>query len=302
MILPVLGGPTGVGKSEVACEVALRLQAHIISADSMAVYRGMDIGTAKPKDCMKIVKHHLVDVVDPGDYFDAKIFEELALDTIEKLRAEGIIPLVVGGSYLYLQALIYGLGEAPDPDWKIRNRLYRIAKERGSEYLYKKLRAIDPNYAGKIHPNDTRRIVRALEVFLTTFKPFSYFHNWDKPRFKVIGFFLNRNRESLFRRIEERVEAMIRGGLVEEVRSLVERGLEGFLTSSQAIGYKELIPYIKGQISLDEAKRNIVKNTKDYARRQIRWFKKQGWKEINLDLLPLDQVVDIIVSEIRRTL
>ncbi len=213
MNLLIVGGPTAVGKSDVSCLVAQKLDGEIISADSMAVYRFMDIGTAKPLECMKRIKHHLIDVVKPSGYFDAKIFEEEAKRLIKEIQERGKVPMVVGGTYLYIQALLYGIGETPKPDWKLREKLYALAERKGKEFLFKKLQAIDPKYASKIHPNDLRRTVRALEVFLSSGRPFSSYHHWDKPKLKHVGILLIRNRENLFKRIENRLR----------VRSLRER-------------------------------------------------------------------------------
>ena len=296
----VIGGTTGVGKSEVACCVAKRVGGEIVSADSMAVYRHMDIGTAKPRECMLEVPHHLIDILEPGEIFDAKIFEREATRSIRDIEKRGKVPIVVGGTYLYIQALLYGIEETPEPNWDLRKRLYRVAEKRGSHYLYEKLRAVDPEYAKKIHPRDTRRVVRALEVFIETGRPFSSFHRWDKPRVEYEGFFLTRSWEEISARIEKRVRKMIDKGLVDEVRSLIEMGFEGFLTSSQAIGYKELLPYLKGEVSLEEAVEEIIKNTKRYAKRQMRWFRKQGWREINLDVLgesgACEEVAEVILQ------
>ncbi|RLJ71576.1 tRNA dimethylallyltransferase [Hydrogenivirga caldilitoris] len=296
--LLVIGGATATGKSELACHLAKELDTEIISADSMSVYRGMDIGTAKPKECMKEVRHYLVDVVNPGEYFDAKLFEELSLNYIEDIRSRGKVPIVAGGTYLYIQALLYGIEETPEPNWGLRKRLYRIAEAKGSEYLFKKLMKLDIDYAQKIHPNDTRRIVRALEVFLETGKPFSSLHRWGKARFRFLGIHVVRNWDTLSKRIEERVREMIKGGLLEEVKRLMEEGFEGFLTSSQAIGYKELVPYLKGEIRLEEAVIDIVKNTKSYAKRQLRWFRRQGWLELNMDSLSVEEASDMVLKRL----
>lgn len=294
--LLVIGGPTASGKSEIACRIAKEIDGEIISADSMAVYRGMDIGTAKPKECMSVVRHHLIDVADPGEYFDAKLFEKLALRAIEGVKSQGKVPIVVGGTYLYLQALLYGIEDTPEPNWSLRKRLYELAEKKEGTWLYGKLKAVDPVYARKIHPRDIRRVVRALEVFIETGKPFSSYHRWGEPRLKFKGFYITRDWESLSERIEKRVNKMVERGLVKEVEKLMKRGFESFLTSSQAIGYKELIPYLKGEISLEDAVQQIVKNTKEYAKRQIRWFRKQGWEEINLDRLSEEEACTRILK------
>ena len=299
MKMLVLGGATATGKSELACCVAQRLGGEIISADSMSVYRGMDIGTAKPLECMRKVKHHLIDILNPGEVFDAKLFEEEALKAIGHIVEKGKVPIIVGGTYLYIQALLYGIEDTPKPNWRLREKLYSVAKRKGKAYLHTKLLKVDPPYASKIHPNDTRRVVRALEVFIETGKPFSFFHRWDKPKHKYIAFHITRDWDSLSKRIEKRVRKMVEEGLLEEVKRLLDKRFEEFLTSSQAIGYKELIPYFRGEKSLEQAVEDIVKNTKAYAKRQIRWFRKQGWREINLDKLSLEDACSIIVDDFK---
>ena len=293
--LLIIGGPTAVGKSEIACLVARRLGGEIISADSMTVYKDMNIGTAKPLECMKKIPHHLIDVVDPGGYFDAKIFERMALEAVEDISKRGRVPLLVGGTYLYIQALLYGIEETPEPDWNLRKKLYAIAERKGSSHLFKKLKSVDPLYAERIHPNDTRRIVRALEVFINTGRPFSSFHRWERPRLEYKGFVLMRSWENLSRRIEERLRSMVERGLLDEIRSLLEKGFKSFLTSPQAINYKEFIPYLEGRVSFEKAFKEALKNTKEYAKRQIRWFRRQGWTEVDLDMLGEEGAADFIV-------
>jgi len=295
MKILVIGGPTAVGKSELACCVAKKLNGEIISADSMAVYKFMDVGTAKPLDCMKKVPHHLIDVVEPGGYFDAKIFEEMAKEKIEEIKRRGKVPIVVGGTYLYIQALLYGIDKTPKPDWKLREKLYKIAEKKGKECLYEKLKVVDPLYAEKIHKNDLRRTVRALEVFLTTGKPFSSYHTWDKPNIDFVGIYLKRSLENLYKRIENRVYDMVKNGLLDEVKRLLNMGYENFLTSGQAIDYKEFIPCAKGEKPLEECIKEAIKNTKEQAKRQIRWFRKQGWHEIDLDKLSTEEACEEVV-------
>ncbi len=292
----VIYAPTASGKSEFSLCLALRTGGEVISCDSMSVYKYMNIGTAKPLEFLDIVKHHLIDILEPGGYYDAKLFSQQAEEIIKSLKSEGKLPIVVGGTYLYLQALLYGLAHTPEPNWKLRKRLYEIAERKGSAFLYRKLEAVDRAYAKKIHPNDLRRVVRALEVFLESFKPFSSFHSWDKPRIPYVGFYLKRSKESLMERIERRVLEMFKRGLVEEVKSLLEMGFKDFLTSSQAIGYKEVVPYIEGRISLQEAMEKVIRNTKNYAKRQIRWAKGKGFIEIDLDRLSISEGVELVIS------
>ncbi|MFN7065008.1 MAG: tRNA (adenosine(37)-N6)-dimethylallyltransferase MiaA [Aquificaceae bacterium] len=298
-MLIVIGGATGSGKSEVCCLLAKRIGGEIINADSMCVYRGMDIGTAKPLECMGEVRHYLVDVVEVGEVFDAKLFEEMSIKAIEEIEKKGKMPILCGGTYLYVQVLLYGIGETPTPDWRLRERLYHIAQKRGSEYLYQKLRAVDPAYAQKISPKDTRRIVRALEVFINSGKSFSSFHGWGAPCMPFKGFYLVWSWESLTKRIEERAKKMLQGGLIEEIRELLQKGFEGFLTSPQAIGYKEFIPYLKSEKSLEKCLQEMIRNTKEYAKRQIRWFRRQGWTEIDVESLGINMAVEKVLSHLR---
>jgi len=249
---------------------------------------------------MKRVRHYLVDVVEPGEVFDAKLFEELALEALENIRRRGKVPIVAGGTYLYIQVLLYGMEETPPPNWKLRHRLYLTAERKGTAYLHRILKRVDPDYARRVHPNDLRRIVRALEVFVESGKPFSRFHRWKEPRFSFTGFYLRRSWEKLALRIEERVHRMIAEGLVDEVRKLMRKGFESFLTSSQAIGYKELVPYLKGEVSLKEAVDEIVRRTREYAKRQIRWFRRQGWIEVDLDSMSLEEACTFICDHLQR--
>ncbi len=295
-MLIVIGGPTGSGKSKVCCLLAKRIEGEIISADSMCVYKFMDVGTAKPLECMREIKHHLIDMVEPGGLFDAKLFEEYALKAIEEIKSKGKIPIVCGGTYLYLQALLFGIEETPPPDWTLRKRLYAVAERKGSQYLYQKLKAVDPVYAQKISSKDTRRIVRALEVFINSGKPFSSFHHWEKPRLDFVGFYLSWSWEELSKRIEERAKRMLKDGLLQELERLMGMGFENFLTSSQAIGYKEFVPCVKGQKPLEECLSEMIRNTKEYAKRQVRWFRKQGWHRLDMERLGLEGAVEEILS------
>ncbi|MCX7989790.1 MAG: tRNA (adenosine(37)-N6)-dimethylallyltransferase MiaA [Aquificaceae bacterium] len=301
-MLMVIGGPTGSGKSELCCLLAKRIGGEIVSADSMCVYRGMNVGTAKPLECMEEVKHHLLDLVEPGELFDAKLFEELSLKAIEDIKKKGKVPVVCGGAYFYLQALLYGIEEASLPDWKLRERLYQTAQLRGGEYLHAKLRVVDPLYAQKISPKDLRRIVRALEVFINTGKPFSSFHRWDRPRLDFLGFYLHWSWESLSKRIEERARKMLEAGLMEELQRLMAMGFENFLTSPQAIGYKEFVPCLKGEKATEECLYEMIKNTKEYAKRQIRWFRKRGWIRVDMESFrSTEEAVDFVLAHLRAT-
>ncbi len=300
----VISGATATGKTEISIELAKKINGEIISADSMLVYKYMDIGTAKPtKEEMEGIPHHLIDVVEPKELFSAKDFVKLADKSISNIFSRGKTPIVVGGTWLYIQSLLFGLSEAPEGNWKLREKLYK--KE--NEELYKMLSEVDKEYAEKIHPNDKKRIIRGLEVFYTTGKPFSQFqkeHRFKEKRYDFIGFNFERNRDEIMERIEIRIEKMFEKGLVEEVRNLIEMGYENFITSLQAIGYKEVIPYIKGEIDLETAKQNLIKNTKSFAKRQLRTFRnKFEFKNINLSDYTKGEVLDKIINntEWRKT-
>ncbi len=297
----VITGTTATGKTELSIQIAKKINGEIISADSMMVYKFMDIGTAKPSlEERQGIPHHLIDIKYPDQQFSVKEFVNLADKVIRQIRKKGKIPIVVGGTWLYIQALLYGLSDAPQADWKIREKLYSISNHQ----LYEKLKKVDPEYASKIHINDKRRIVRALEVFYITGKPFSKFikeHSFKNKRYKFLGFNLTRERDEIINRIEARVYKMIEKGLVDEVKLLLDMGYRKAVTSSQAIGYKELVPYIEKKQSLEKSIQDIIKNTKAFAKRQIRTFRKKD-EFISVDLTnnKPDDVVTNIVKTIQK--
>jgi len=277
-LLVAIVGPTAVGKTEVAIEVASRLQGEIVSCDSMQVYRHMDIGTAKPGPADRArVPHHLIGVVDPDEPFNVARFQELAWAAIDGIAARGTVPLLVGGTGLYVKAVVDGFlfpWEGASPD--IRRDLEDEARNLGAPALHARLEEVDPVAARRIHPNDARRIIRALEVYVTTGRPIS--EMWRKGRGKLrvdrlIMIGLVRDRESLYARIDRRSELMVEQGLVEETARLLERGYEKALTAGQALGYREIVQYLWGRCSLEEAINLIKKNTRRYAKRQLTWFR-----------------------------
>ncbi len=297
----VITGPTAAGKTDLSIELAKRINGEIVSADSMMVYRYMDIGTAKPSlEERQGINHYLIDIVYPDQSFSVKEFLEEADKAINSILKRGKLPIIVGGTWLYIQALLYGLSKAPEGNWEIREELYSISKDK----LYRKLTEVDPEYAKRIHPNDTRRIVRALEVFLITGKPFSLFqkeHSFKERRYDFVGFCLTRDREEIMYRIEKRVEKMVEKGLVKETKRLIDMGYEKAITSMQAIGYKEIIPYIKGKTSLDNAINQIIKNTKSFAKRQIRTFRKKNeFTSINLSNYKNEEALSKIIDKVEK--
>ncbi len=273
----VVCGPTGIGKTSTGIEIAGVFNGEIISADSMQVYRYMDIGTAKPTtDERARVRHHLIDIIDPVESFDAAQFAKSAHKVIIELHGRGITPFVVGGTGLYIKALVHGLFRAKPADKNTRMRLKKEAVVRGTDFIYKRLSECDPGSAERIHPNDTYRIIRALEIYETTEKAISKYHREHKfadSPFKFLKIGLQINREALYDRINRRVDAMVDAEFVDEVKGLLEKGYSADLKSMQAIGYRHMIDFIEGRISWDEALRTLKRDTRRYAKRQLTWFR-----------------------------
>jgi len=294
-----------VGKTDLSLRLAEKVGGEIVSADSMAVYKFMDVGTAKPSPAERAkVKHYLIDVVEPTETFSIKRFIDEADAAVKEIWRRGKVPIVVGGTYMYLHPFLYGLADTPPGDWKVREELYRLAEERGKDHLWRTLLEVDPAYAAKIHKNDLRRIVRALEVYRLTGRPYSSFHtNWEnaKPRYPYLGVFLVRPWESQYRRIRNRVWDMIRSGLLGEILNLLKMGFREAITSPQAIDYKEFLPYFEGKKSLVECVEEAVRRTKEQAKRQLRWFKRyKDWLKVDLDEVPPERAVDLIIREYER--
>ena len=277
----VIAGPTASSKSALSLEIAKYIPAEIISADSMQVYKGMDIGTAKINlEKQKSVKHHLIDVASIKEPFSAALYQKQARKAIEVVKKKNKLPIVVGGTGLYIRAAIYKLRfpEAPEEQTKkVRKYLEAELTEKGLAYLQEKLMEKDREAYESIDIDNSRRVVRALEVIEVTGKPYSgYRKDWDNLRLEypavLIG--LTMPREMLYERINSRVDEMIEKGLLEETRRLVELGLKKALVAKQALGYKELIEFIDGKVSCEEAIEAIKKRTRHFAKRQLTWFKK----------------------------
>jgi tRNA dimethylallyltransferase len=269
-------GPSASGKTELALELAERLGAEIVCADSTTVYRGMDVGTAKPTlERRSHVPHHLVDVAEPSEPFTVARYQRLAREAIDDVRSRAHVPLLVGGSGLYVRAVVDDL-VFPPTDPAVRERLHREATDAGAVEMYRRLSELDPAAADRIEPDNVRRTVRALEVAEITGRPFSSFAEaWDRyPPERVRAAGIDVPRPELYERIEARVRDQLAGGLIEEVKELAHRGLTGWLTSSQAIGYAEFARHLEGELSLDEAVARTVKRTKALARRQLAWFRR----------------------------
>ena len=278
--IAIISGPTSVGKSEIAIEVAKSIGGEIVSADSMQVYKGMDIGTGKMStEEMQGVRHHLIDIIDPKDDFNVSKFREMAITAIDDILSRGKMPIIVGGTGFYIKSLLY-TKDVPDPgkDHEYREELRRIADEGGLGGLYDELRRIDQRSAEKINRNDRFRIIRALEYNRSTGKRYSDYCDQvtsDEPRYDATFFVLDCERSLLYRRMDERIDRMLSDGLVDEVRSLLDSGVKPSCTSMNGIGYKEICRYISGEIPLEEAVRLIKSNTHHYAVRQCTWFRNQ---------------------------
>jgi len=273
----IICGPTALGKTSTAIHLAGNYNGEIIGADSMQIYRYMDIGTAKPTpDEQSRVAHHMIDLIDPDEHFDARQFAEMADEKIMKLYFRGVIPFVVGGTGLYIKALVNGLFKAGRADIRMRERLQEQARIFGLDFLHQRLRRYDPDTAARIHPNDSYRIIRALEVYELTGKTITSFrreHGFKDNRFTVLKIGLHINREVLYSRINQRVDAMIEAGFLNEVKGLLDMGYSEDLKSMQSIGYRHLVNFIKGRVSWDEAIRTLKRDTRRYAKRQLTWFK-----------------------------
>ncbi len=279
-------GPTGIGKTAAAIEIAEAFNAEIIGADSMQIYRKMDIGTAKPTaEEQARIAHHMIDIVDPDAPFDAVNFAELARASAAQLHDRRIIPLVVGGTGLYIKAFLYGMFQSDPVEPKIRERLKREVDVHGTDILYQRLMRCDPVTGHKLHPNDTYRILRALETFEATGKSISEYQNthaFAEPFYEALKIGLNMNRALLYERINERVDAMLAAGFVDEVQKLLDAGYAGDLKSMQSIGYRHIVGYLQGRITLEECVRTLKRDHRRYAKRQLTWFGADDeiiWKE-----------------------
>lgn len=285
----VIVGPTAVGKTYVSIELAKKLGTEIISADSMQIYKGMDVGTAKINDEeMQGIQHYMIDLIYPDENYSVSDFKTEAEKNIDDILSRGKTPVIVGGSGLYVNSLIYDLdfSNAKSND-KLRDYYTYYHQEHGEDALYEKLRKIDPESAEKIHKNNVKRVIRALEVYDITGKKFSE-TNTDirkkssKYDFILIG--LSMDRKALYERINQRVDKMIDDGLVEEVKALLDKGFEKNLISMQAIGYKEIIEFLEGNITFEEAVNILKRNTRHFAKRQFTWFlKDENVKWFNIE-------------------
>lgn len=278
--LLILTGPTAVGKTSLSIDLAKSIGGEIISADSMQVYKYMDIGSAKimPEE-MEGIPHHLIDVLEPRQEFNVFRFQEMAKEAIEEIYCRGHVPIVVGGTGFYIQALLYDIDFAKQEDHAaLRQRLEETAREKGGEFLHDWLKKVDPASAAEIHPNNCKRVIRALEFYELNGAPISQ-HNREQRQKEAAYchryFVLNEDREQLYQKIDRRVEKMMERGLVDEVKKLKEMGYERSLVSMQGLGYKEILAYLDGECTLEEAVFSIKRDTRHFAKRQLTWFRRE---------------------------
>lgn len=278
--LIILSGPTAVGKTALSIELAKRVNGAIISADSMQVYKYMDIGSAKimPEE-MDGVKHYLIDELNPEDEFNIVVFQQKAKAALKEIYANGQIPIIAGGTGFYIQALLYDIDfDNQDCNEEFRANLEQIAKEQGNEVLHARLQEIDPVSAEKIHANNVKRVIRALEFYHLTGKPISEHNETEQQKespYNFAYFVLTDDRANLYKRIDMRVDIMLKNGLVDEVKKLKDMGYHRDMVSMQGLGYKEILDFLDGKCSLDEAIYILKRETRHFAKRQLTWFRRE---------------------------
>lgn len=278
--LVILTGPTAVGKTDLSIALAKRVGGEIISADSMQVYRHMDIGSAKIKtDEMDGIPHHLIDVLEPTEEFNVVSFQQMARKAMNGIYDRGHIPIVTGGTGFYIQALLYDVDFTDnDEDTKLRRQLEEIAREQGNEVLYDRLKSIDPESCEIIHANNVKRVIRAIEFYEKTGMKISEHNKTQRQNsspYNFAYFVLNDDRDKLYRGIEQRVDAMMEQGLVDEVKRLADSGCTRDMVSMQGLGYKEILDYLDGHTTLEEAIYLIKRDTRHFAKRQLTWFRRE---------------------------
>lgn len=279
--LIVLTGPTAVGKTELSIQLAKKIGGEIISADSMQVYKYMDIGSAKiKKEDMQGIRHYLIDVLDPSEDFNVVIFQKMCKEAIEEIYSKNKIPIITGGTGFYIQSILYNIDfTSENTDDSVRRALESKARTQyGKEELYSYLKAVDPASAERIHPNNIKRVIRAIEYYKNTGGLISEHNDSERKKecfYNSCYFVLTDERDKIYERIDQRVEKMIRDGLVDEVKKLKDMGLNRNFVSMQGLGYKEILDYLEGKCSLDEAIYIIKRDTRHFAKRQLTWFRRE---------------------------
>lgn len=295
-------GPTAVGKSDLAIELAEKFPGEIVSADSRLVYRGMDIGTAKPSPNDQVrVPHHMIDIVEPGHEFSVVEYRRLADSAIEDIHTRGQIAYLVGGTGQYLRAVLEGWQPPPRPeDSSVRTELREFARRHSPKELHDRLREVDPVRAREIHPNNVRRVIRALEIYQTTGEPPSELQTKHPPDYDVLQIGLTMEKSALQARIVERIDRMLETGLADEVRQLLEKGVPPDASALSAIGYPQMVDYLEGELSLGAARQQIMDETFDFLRRQNTWFKPE---DPHIEWFVVDEgVLDRLKARIRTWL
>ena len=275
----VIMGPTAVGKSRVAVEVAKVFDTDVLTADSRQVYRGMDVGTDKPnREERQAVPHRLIDLVNPDESFNAGLYRRQAIDEIDRLYRDSCLPLVVGGTGFYVRTLLNGLCAAPQADPDVREALWREAKDQGYDRLYSRLVEVDPAAAARLHPRDESKVIRALEVFQLSGRRMSEFqqeHGFAEQSFSALIIGLNRDRAALYRRIEERIDWQLAHGLIEETRQLLAQGYQRTSAAMKGLGYRQVAEHLAGEYDGAEMVRRFKRDTRHFSKRQMTWFRKE---------------------------
>ena len=302
--LIVIAGPTACGKTDISIDLAEKIGGEIISGDSMQVYKYMDIGTAKvTKEEMRDIPHYLVDELYPDEEYNVMLFQQKAKQYMEGIYSRGHIPIIVGGTGFYINALVYDNDFSEEEESEIRKELYAVAENEGAEKLHAMLAEVDPEYAANIHHNNVKRVARALEYYRLTGEKMSEHNKNAKEKetpYNLAFFVLNMDREKLYERINLRVDIMMNNGLEQEVRKLIEMGYSPELVSMQGLGYKEFIPYFNGEISLEQVVDDIKKYTRRFAKRQLTWFRGQTdgtW--LDMGTLSKDKALETMLDELK---
>ena len=306
--LIVITGPTASGKTALSVRLAKELGAEIVNADSMQIYKYMDIGTAKPTvEEREGVPHHLIDIVNPDELFSVARYCECAKSAIDDIHSRGKTAVMVGGTGLYVDSLVNNIQfSETEPDEEYRQLLETEAQERGNECIYEKLKAIDPESAAKIAVQDTKRIIRALEVYHVTGKTITWHNEQSRSvpsPYNTTMFAISMDRDALYDKINRRVDVMLELGLVDEVKKILEMGVDEKATSMQAIGYKEIVGYLKGEISLEKAADDIKQGSRRYAKRQLTWFRRERdviWVDKNNYDHDEEKILDVMLSYVKE--
>lgn len=307
--LIILTGPTAVGKTALSIQLARAVGGEIISADSMQVYRHMDIGSAKvTREEMDGVPHYLIDILEPTEEFNVAVFKELASEAVREIYSHGNIPIVAGGTGFYIQAILYDIDFTQEGEEReIREELERLAEERGAAFLHDLLKEIDPEAAQEIHANNRKRVIRAIEFYRKTGERISEHNKRERQKkspYDFLYFVLTDDRKRLYERIDRRVDGMIEAGLVDEVKRLKAMGCTKDMVSMQGLGYKEILDYLQENLSLDEAVEIIKRDTRHFAKRQITWFKRERdvrWLNLEEFGRDRDKVLEKMLQDIRET-